>query len=337
MNPLGARRFAGGRCALNAVPWNWAIWASSRSRSTTTGDLSEVKSLRDGHANLEDAYARIDLRLTPTGEPVFIEANPNPEIAAREEFAQAALHAGVESPLRKAQPGEIDLVVIRENSEGEYIDNGGRFQRGTPGEFAVQTAVHTRKGIERILRFGFEMARTMTNGGPLYVFVKDGAIVGAVVSFTDTTERKRHEQALAAWEETQAINLRGAFLVCRPGIRQMLAQGGGSIVNFSSVSGFVGQANFTTLSTKAQVLEKLSRPGEARELMARALDGVVREVILATNISLEGEATAMYLTRLIKPMGIHVTRIAYGIPVGSDIEYADELTLVKSLEGRRDI
>ena len=54
---------------------------------------------------------------------------------------------------------QIDMVVLRENSEGEYIDNGGRFRRGTPDEFAVQTALHTRKGIERILRYGFELAR----------------------------------------------------------------------------------------------------------------------------------------------------------------------------------
>jgi tartrate dehydrogenase/decarboxylase/D-malate dehydrogenase len=57
-------------------------------------------------------------------------------------------------------PEQIDFVVIRENSEGEYVDNGGRLKRGTPDEVAIQTAVHTRKGVERILRYGFEMART---------------------------------------------------------------------------------------------------------------------------------------------------------------------------------
>lgn len=65
-------------------------------------------------------------------------------------------------------------------------------------------------------------------------------------------------------------------------------------------------------------------------------DGI-EEVILAMDPDMAGEATAMYLTRLIKPMGVQITRIAYGIPVGSDIEYADELTLVKSLEGRRGV
>ncbi len=72
-----------------------------------------------------------------------------------------------------------------------------------------------------------------------------------------------------------------------------------------------------------------------RELMARLGDGKVREVILATNPDIEGEATASYIARLVKPMGILVTRIAHGVPVGSDLEYADEITLAKAMEGRR--
>ncbi|HBX48497.1 MAG TPA: recombination protein RecR, partial [Clostridiaceae bacterium] len=63
----------------------------------------------------------------------------------------------------------------------------------------------------------------------------------------------------------------------------------------------------------------------------------VKEVILATNSNVEGEATAMYIARLLKPMGVKVTRIAHGIPVGGDIEYTDEVTLGKALEGRREI
>lgn len=73
----------------------------------------------------------------------------------------------------------------------------------------------------------------------------------------------------------------------------------------------------------------------AQELLDRLHDGVVQEVIVATNPTIEGEATAIYLTRMIKPAGIKVSRIAYGIPVGMDIEYADEVTLLKSIEGRR--
>ena len=74
-----------------------------------------------------------------------------------------------------------------------------------------------------------------------------------------------------------------------------------------------------------------------RELLLRLRDGTVQEVILATNPDLEGEATAMYIARLIKPLGITVTRIAQGVQVGSDLEYADEVTLARALEGRREI
>ena len=72
-----------------------------------------------------------------------------------------------------------------------------------------------------------------------------------------------------------------------------------------------------------------------RELMTRLADGVVTEVILATDPNLEGEATATYLTRLLRPMGLRVTRLASGLPVGGDLEYADEVTLSRAFEGRR--
>ena len=74
-----------------------------------------------------------------------------------------------------------------------------------------------------------------------------------------------------------------------------------------------------------------------KELLARLMDGKVKEDILATNPRVEGEATAMYLSKLIKPLGIKVTRIAHGVPVGGDLEYTDEVTLTKALEGRREI
>ena len=71
-----------------------------------------------------------------------------------------------------------------------------------------------------------------------------------------------------------------------------------------------------------------------KELLARLGDGSVKEVIMATNPTVEGEATAMYLSRLIKPMDIKVSRLAYGIPVGGNLEYADEVTLYRAIEGR---
>jgi len=74
-----------------------------------------------------------------------------------------------------------------------------------------------------------------------------------------------------------------------------------------------------------------------RELLVRARSGTVREVLMATNPNLEGEATAMYIARQIIPLGIRVTRLARGLPIGGDLEYADEVTLAQALEGRRDI
>ena len=74
-----------------------------------------------------------------------------------------------------------------------------------------------------------------------------------------------------------------------------------------------------------------------KELLARVGTGEVGEVIVATNPTVEGEATAMYLSRLLQPFGVRVTRLAYGVPVGADLEYADEVTLYRALEGRRDV
>ena len=73
------------------------------------------------------------------------------------------------------------------------------------------------------------------------------------------------------------------------------------------------------------------------ELLERLRDGAVKEVIVATNPTMEGEATALYLSKVIKPMGVSVTRIARGLPMGGDLEYTDAVTLGKALEGRREI
>ena len=72
-------------------------------------------------------------------------------------------------------------------------------------------------------------------------------------------------------------------------------------------------------------------------LLSRVEGGTVEEVILATNPNVEGEATAIYLARLLKPLGVRVTRIAIGVPVGSDLEYADDVTMHKAMEGRREV
>jgi recombination protein RecR len=96
-------------------------------------------------------------------------------------------------------------------------------------------------------------------------------------------------------------------------------------------------------SGRYHVLQGAIRPIEGigpeqlrvKELLARVADEGVQEVILATNPNIEGEATAMYLARLLQPVGVRVTRIASGLPVGGDLEYADEVTLGRALEGRR--
>jgi recombination protein RecR len=74
-----------------------------------------------------------------------------------------------------------------------------------------------------------------------------------------------------------------------------------------------------------------------KSLLARVANGGVEEIILATNPTVDGEATALYLARLLKPLGVRVTRIAMGIPVGSDLEYADEVTMTRAMEGRREV
>ena len=74
-----------------------------------------------------------------------------------------------------------------------------------------------------------------------------------------------------------------------------------------------------------------------RELLHRVAEGDVREVIMATNPDTEGETTALYLTRLLKPFNLKVTRLAYGVPVGGHLEFSDEVTLTRALEGRREI
>ncbi|MBO5743372.1 MAG: recombination protein RecR [Clostridia bacterium] len=74
-----------------------------------------------------------------------------------------------------------------------------------------------------------------------------------------------------------------------------------------------------------------------KELLERAADESVKEIIMAISPNVEGDATSMYISRLLKPFGIKITRIAYGIPVGGDLEYADQVTLAKAIEGRREI
>jgi tartrate dehydrogenase/decarboxylase/D-malate dehydrogenase len=127
-----------------------------------------------------------------------------PLVKIRQTFDQYAcvrpskLYPGVRSVLAGKGPSEIDFVVIRENSEGEYVDNGGRLKRGTPDEVAIQTALHSRKGVERILRYGFEMARTRRS--KLTMATKSNAQRHAYVLWDEVLEELRPQYADVAAE-----------------------------------------------------------------------------------------------------------------------------------------
>jgi tartrate dehydrogenase/decarboxylase/D-malate dehydrogenase len=120
-----------------------------------------------------------------------------PLVRLRQKFDQYACvrpaqkYAGV--PAMLTAPGEIDMIVVRENSEGEYFSCGGRFRPGESGEVAIQTAVHTRTGVERILRFGFELARTRRR--KLTMITKSNALKFGMVMWDEILERVRPEYA----------------------------------------------------------------------------------------------------------------------------------------------
>ena len=135
-----------------------------------------------------------------------------PLVRIRQTFDQYAcvrpsrLYPGVRSVLADKGPGDIDFVVIRENSEGEYVNNGGRLRRGQPDEVAVQTAVHSRRGIERILRFGFQMARrrrskltmiTKSNAQGYAYVLWDEVLEELSAEFGDVQSERQHCDAAA--------------------------------------------------------------------------------------------------------------------------------------------
>lgn len=164
-----------------------------------------------------------------------------PLVSIRQTFDQyacvrpARLYPGVPSVLANKGSDDIDFVVIRENSEGEYVNNGGRLRRGTPDEVAIQTALHTRRGIERILRYGFTMARTRRN--KLTMITKSNAMgYGYVLwdevlemlsaEFSDVVAERQHCDAAAmnlvrrpeAFDVIVASNLFGDLLTDLGGV-----------------------------------------------------------------------------------------------------------------------
>lgn len=151
LNALAAK---GGQARLEFTSLDWGVDYHARHGKVMPDDFLEI--LRPFHA----------VFLGAVGFPARLPDHVTlvPLIRMRQAFDQyacvrpARTFDGVPQPLVGNR--KIDLIVLRENSEGEYIDNGGRFRKGTPEEIAVQTAIHSRRGIERILRFGFDLART---------------------------------------------------------------------------------------------------------------------------------------------------------------------------------
>jgi tartrate dehydrogenase/decarboxylase/D-malate dehydrogenase len=147
-------KVGGFRLTMTHLPWGAIFW-------TETGRLVPEDFL--------DVLSGFDAILFGAiGDPARVpdHITLEPLIRIRQGFDQYAcvrpcrLYPGVHGPLASKEPEDVDLVVLRENSEGEYVDSGGRFRRGRPDEVALQTAIHTRRGIERILAFGFQLAAT---------------------------------------------------------------------------------------------------------------------------------------------------------------------------------
>jgi tartrate dehydrogenase/decarboxylase/D-malate dehydrogenase len=152
--------------------------------------------------NFLDVLRPLDaILLGAVGWPAIIPDHVTlaPLVKIRQSFDQYAcvrpskLFPGVRGVLAGKGPADIDFVVIRENSEGEYVDNGGRLKRGTPDEVAIQTALHSRKGVERILRYGFELARTRR--GQLTMATKSNAQRHAYVLWDEVLEELRPQYA----------------------------------------------------------------------------------------------------------------------------------------------
>ncbi len=165
----------------------------------------------------------------------------SPLVQIRQAFDQyaclrpAKLYRGLKSVLSGKGPDEIDFVVLRENSEGEYVDNGGRLKRGTPDEFAVQTAVHTRRGVERIMRYGYELARkrrkkltmvTKSNAQRHAYVLWDDILAELAPQYPDVESERQHCDACAMnfvrWPErfdvVVASNLFGDLLTDLGGV-----------------------------------------------------------------------------------------------------------------------
>jgi len=184
---MGAVQVKLGGFALNMtrLPWGADYWAETG--HVAPPDFLEI--LRPFDAIMLGALG------APDRLPDHITLEPLVRI--RQSFDQYAcvrpahLFSGVRSPLVAEASSQVDLVVVRENSEGEYVSCGGRFKVGEPEEFALQTAIHTRRGIERILRFGFELA--MSRHQHLTMITKSNAQKYGFVLWDEILEEMREQ------------------------------------------------------------------------------------------------------------------------------------------------
>ena len=219
----------GAEFALTELPWGINYW--KQHGRVIPEDFLEV--LRPFDAILLGAVGWPEL--LPDYETLA------PLVRIRQAFDQyacvrpARLYPGLKSVLAGKGPEQIDIVVIRENSEGEYVDNGGRIRRGTPDEYAVQTALHTRRGIERILRYGFALARkrrrrltmaTKSNAQRHAYGLWDDVLAELAPQFADIASERQHCDALVMnfvrWPErfdvVVASNLFGDLLTDLGGV-----------------------------------------------------------------------------------------------------------------------
>jgi len=176
-------RVGGFWLSFTDLPWGAIYW-------TETGNLVPPDFLQVLHGFDAILFGAIG---DPARVPDHITLEPL--IRIRQGFDQYAnvrpskLYPGVSCPLAGKTPSDIDLVILRENSEGEYVNAGGRFRLGQPDEFALQTAIHTRRGVERILRFGFEMA--MSRRKRLTMITKSNAQKYGFVLWDEVLEQVR--------------------------------------------------------------------------------------------------------------------------------------------------
>jgi tartrate dehydrogenase/decarboxylase/D-malate dehydrogenase len=223
------QRHADFRLDFTTLPWGAALW--EKTGKVVPDDFLEV--LRPFDAILLGAVG--------WPERIADHITLAPLVKIRQTFDQyacvrpARLWPGLKSVLAGKGPDDIDFVVIRENSEGEYVDSGSRFHVGQPDEFALQTAIHTRRGVERILRFGFDMARgrrrrltmiTKSNAQRYAYVMWDEILEELRGQFADVTVDKQHCDAAAmnmvrrpeAFDVIVASNLFGDLLTDLGGV-----------------------------------------------------------------------------------------------------------------------